>query len=55
LESLQKPSVKPKCIVANTTKGKGVDFMENSVLWHYKSPNENELDNAIAQVKKKTP
>lgn len=55
LESLLKPSVKPKCIVANTTKGKGVDFMENSVLWHYKSPNENELDNAIAQVKKKTP
>jgi len=55
LESIQKQSVKPKCIVANTTKGKGVDFMENSVLWHYKAPNENELDNAIAQVKKKTP
>ena len=27
---------KPKIIIANTIKGKGVSFMENSVLWHYK-------------------
>lgn len=49
-ESFEFPSLKPKCIIANTTKGKGVDFMENSVLWHYKSPNESELKNAISQV-----
>ena len=28
----------PTCIIAHTTKGKGVSFMENSVLWHYRSP-----------------
>jgi len=26
---------KPVVIIANTTKGKGVDFMENDVRWHY--------------------
>lgn len=31
---------KPKCIIAHTVKGKGVSFMEDSLLWHYKSPNE---------------
>lgn len=29
---------KPTCIVANTVKGKGVSFMENEVLWHYRDP-----------------
>jgi transketolase len=49
-KSIESPSAQPKCIVANTTKGKGVDFMENSVLWHYKSPNQLELHDAITQV-----
>jgi transketolase len=43
-------SEKPLCIIANTIKGKGVDFMENSVPWHYKSLNQLELRNAISQV-----
>ncbi len=43
-------SDRPLCIIANTIKGKGVDFMENSVPWHYKSPNQLELQNAISQV-----
>lgn len=29
----------PKVIIAKTTKGKGVNFMENNILWHYKYPN----------------
>jgi len=41
---------RPKCIVANTVKGKGINFMENSVLWHYKSPNKSEVVNAIVQL-----
>jgi len=41
---------KPKCLIANTTKGKGVSFMENSVLWHYKSPNEPEIELALQQL-----
>jgi transketolase len=40
----------PLCVIANTVKGRGVDFMENSVLWHYKSPNEDEALEAIDQV-----
>ena len=41
----------PKVIIAITTKGKGVSFMENSVLWHYKSPNNEELKSALFELK----
>lgn len=42
--------IRPRCVIANTTKGHGVDFMENSVLWHYKSPNETELALALERI-----
>jgi transketolase len=29
---------KPVCIIAHTIKGKGVSFMENNILWHYRDP-----------------
>ena len=45
-------SGKPTCIIANTTKGKGVDYMENQVLWHYRPPNENDLEIALNQIMK---
>lgn len=41
---------KPLFIVAHTTKGKGVSFMENSVQWHYKSPNDDELLQALQEI-----
>ena len=41
---------RPSCIVAHTVKGKGVSFMENELLWHYRSPNEEELQRALAEV-----
>ncbi|MBN9116159.1 MAG: transketolase, partial [Pandoraea sp.] len=31
---------KPKCIIAHTVKGKGVSFMENHLVWHYRSPDD---------------
>lgn len=34
---------KPMLIIANTIKGKGVSFMENTPIWHYRMPNEQEL------------
>ncbi|MBD5516688.1 MAG: transketolase [Lachnospiraceae bacterium] len=34
---------KPTMIIANTIKGKGVSFMENVPIWHYRMPNEQEL------------
>lgn len=41
---------KPSVLVAQTIKGKGVSFMENKVLWHYKSPNENELKLSLDEI-----
>jgi transketolase len=43
-------SSSPICIIANTVKGKGINFMENSILWHYRSPNADELQNALNQI-----
>ena len=41
---------KPTCIIANTIKGKGVSFMENNNLWHYRSPNQQELEIAQREI-----
>jgi len=40
----------PKCIVANTIKGKGVSFMENVVSWHGTPPNEEQYNLAIREI-----
>ncbi len=40
----------PTMIVANTVKGKGVDFMENVGGWHGVAPSEDELAKALAQL-----
>ncbi len=42
---------KPTAIIANTIKGKGVKFMENKILWHYKSPDNEQLKEAIKSLK----
>jgi len=42
----------PLCIIAHTTKGKGVSFMENNNLWHYRSPQNAEYRNAIKELEK---
>ena len=42
---------RPYVIIANTIKGKGVKFMENSILWHYKSPSNQELADAIKELR----
>ncbi len=43
----------PKVIICHTTKGKGVDFMENKVLWHYRSPQGDELKEALELLNEK--
>jgi len=40
----------PSCIIAHTVKGKGVSFMENQLAWHYKHPNDEELQQALAEL-----
>ena len=46
----EKKDEKPTCLIAHTIKGKGVSFMENKVLWHYRSANDEELELAIAEL-----
>ena len=42
---------KPNIIIANTIKGKGVSFMEDKLEWHYKSPNKEEYEIALKELK----
>jgi len=44
-------SEKPIVIICNTTKGKGVSFMENNVLWHYRSPQGEDFEKALQELK----
>jgi len=44
---------KPSVIIANTTPGKGVSFMENKHEWHSKAPNKEEGEKALRELKNK--
>lgn len=50
-KALNSKSSKPLVVIANTIKGKGVSFMENSVLWHYKSLNFDDYQKALKVIK----
>ena len=41
---------RPTCIIAHTIKGKGVSFMENSVLWHYRTARGREFETALREL-----
>lgn len=41
---------KPKVIIANTIKGKGISFMENQLLWHYRDPQGEDYENALKEL-----
>lgn len=49
-EMIDKITSKPKVIIADTIKGKGVSFMENNHLWHGLAPNEEETKKAISEI-----
>jgi len=40
----------PTCIIAHTVKGKGVSFMENKLLWHYRTPDQEEFRLALSEL-----
>lgn len=40
----------PRIVVAKTTKGRGISFMENRFEWHYKSPDESQLAQALGEL-----
>jgi transketolase len=41
---------RPSCIIAHTVKGKGVTFMEDTVLWHYRTPQGEEFSAALLEL-----
>ncbi len=51
LETVPWQAGRPSCVIAHTVKGKGVSFMENSILWHYRPPDNDELQRALAELK----
>lgn len=47
---------KPTVIVANTIKGKGISFMQNDILWHYRFPHDGwEYDMSVSELHKSKP
>lgn len=51
-----KEAEKPTVIIANTVKGKGISFMENNILWHYRFPHDGwEYDCAVTELFKNKP
>ncbi len=46
-----KQSEKPVFIIANTVPGKGVSFMENDYTWHGKTPNKEQAEKALAELR----
>lgn len=50
LESAPFVPGKPNAIIANTIKGKGVSFMENVAMWHYRGPNREEATIALKEL-----
>ncbi|UYN97251.1 MAG: transketolase [Enhydrobacter sp.] len=50
LESLPVEADRPSCLIAHTVKGKGVSFMENTVLWHYRTARGEEYEAARREL-----
>jgi transketolase len=43
---------KPSCVIAHTIKGKGVSFMEDQLLWHYRAPDDEEFEKASLELER---
>jgi len=51
LQALAAPAgTRPRCVIANTIKGKGVSFMENGVEWHHKVPSAAQVEAALKEL-----
>ncbi|MCA9485074.1 MAG: transketolase [Nitrospina sp.] len=52
MDALQKPlhESKPRVIIADTIKGKGVSFMEGKTAWHGVAPNDEDLQKALKEL-----
>lgn len=50
-DEAEKVVQKPTVIIMKTTKGKGVDYMEDSVDWHGKAPGDEDYERAMKQLR----
>lgn len=50
LSSVPLEAGKPTALIAHTIKGKGVSFMEGQLAWHYKSPDDRQLAQALHEL-----
>lgn len=52
LAALRAPNTsgKPRCILSNSTKGKGVSYMENVAKWHHGTPNDEQYLQAVEEL-----
>ena len=41
---------RPRCVIANTIKGKGVSFIEDRVEWHHKVPTPEQIELALKEL-----
>ncbi|MEC8877308.1 MAG: transketolase, partial [Pseudomonadota bacterium] len=44
---------KPFLLIGHTIKGKGISYMENEPIWHYRSPNNKEYKQAMKELRAK--
>jgi len=51
LKAIPQEQGKPTVLVAHTINGKGVSYMENKLEWHYKSPNEEQYQQALEEIR----
>ena len=51
LEATREVRGRPAVVIAQTVKGKGVSFMEDNPVWHGRAPNDEELAQALAEVR----
>lgn len=45
-----KKSSQPRAVICRTIKGKGISFMEEAPIWHYRSPNPSEYEAALLEL-----
>lgn len=50
MDEAKKCKGKPTAIIAKTTKGKGVSYMENKAEWHGKAPNDEQYTQALKEL-----
>ncbi|MFA5186396.1 MAG: transketolase [Patescibacteria group bacterium] len=51
-DSLERPHTGPRILIARTIKGRGVSYMENQAIWHYRIPNQEEKNIAESELRR---